>query len=109
MFLLLILPVLLVGFVFFPDHLRTLIFVVWFGMLIILGLCLYFLPSFIAYRRKHLNLGAVFVANLFLGWTFLGWVLCLVWALMRTQTKKNATYRFWKRGAIIAAARLAAP
>ena len=80
-FLLLILPVLLVGFVFFPDLTFLLIFAV-------LGLCLYFLPSFIDYSRKHLNLGAVFVANLFLGWTFLGWVICLVWAVMRTETEK---------------------
>lgn len=71
--------ILLVGFVFFPEHLSTLILV-----------GLYFLPSFIAYSRKHLNLGAVFVANLFLGWTVLGWVLCLVWALVWTKTKK-----FW--------------
>lgn len=81
-FLLLILPVLLVGFVFFPDLTSLLIFAV-------LSLCLYFLPSFIAYSRKHLNLGAIFVANLLLGWTFLCWVICLVWALMRTQTKKQ--------------------
>ena len=80
-FLLLILPVLLVGSVFFPDHLSALIFV---GFVV----GLYFLPSFIAYPRKHLNCGAVFVANLLLGWTFLGWVICLIWALMRTQTKK---------------------
>ena len=63
MFLLPILLVLLVGFVFFPDLTFLLIFTV-------LGLCLYFLPSFTAYSRKHLNLEAVFVANLFLGWTF---------------------------------------
>lgn len=80
-FLLPILLVLLVGFVFFPDLTFLLIFAV-------LGLCLYFLPSFIDYSRKHLNLGAVFVANLFLGWTVLGWVLCLVWAVMRTETEK---------------------
>ena len=94
-----LLPILLVGSVFFPDHLRTLIFVVRFGylspdllwhwILIILGLCLYFLPSFMAYSRKHLNREAVLAANLLLGWTILGWVICLVWAVMRTQTKKQ--------------------
>ena len=87
-FLLPILPVLLVGFVFFPDHLRALIALIFLLIFAVLGLCLYFLPSFMAYSRKHLNLGAVFVFNLFLGWTFLGWVICLVWALMRTETEK---------------------
>ncbi len=71
--------ILLVGFVFFPDYL---------GFLILVGL--YFLPSFIAYSRKHLNCVALFIANLLLCFAFLGWVICLVWALMRTETKK-----FW--------------
>lgn len=69
--------ILLVGFVFFPDYL---------GFLILVGL--YFLPYFIAYSRKHLNREAVLVANLFLDWTVLGWVICLVWAFMRTETEK---------------------
>ena len=69
--------ILLVGFVFFPDYL---------GFLILVGL--YFLPYFIAYSRKHLNREAVLVANLLLGWTGLGWVICLVWALMRTETEQ---------------------
>lgn len=94
-----LLLILLFGFISFPDHLRTLIFVDRFGylspdllgtwILIILGLCLYFLPSFMAHQRKHLNREAIFVANLLLGWTVLGWVICLVWAVMRTQTKKQ--------------------
>lgn len=69
--------ILLVGFVFFPDYL---------GFLILVGL--YFLPYFIAYSRKHLNREAVLVANLLLGWTGLGWVICLIWAVMRTETEK---------------------
>ena len=87
-----LLPILLFGFVFFPEILRALIALIALIFLLIfavLGLCLYFLPSFIAYSRKHLNLGAVFVANLLLGWTFLGWVISLVWALMRTETEKK--------------------
>ena len=87
MFLLLILPVLLVGFVFFPDLLRALIALTFLLIFAVLVLCLYFLPSFIDYSRKHLNLGAIFVANLLLGWTVLGWVICLVWVLMRMRTE----------------------
>ena len=49
---------------------------------IIVGLCigmlLYFLPSFVGCRKT--NATAIFMLNLFLGWTFLGWVLALVWA-----------------------------
>ena len=49
-------------------------------------LLLYFLPSIIAVRRAHTNAMSVVVLNLFLGWTFLGWVASLVWSLT-TQRK----------------------
>lgn len=49
------------------------------GLLIILYL--YFLPSTIAEKKKHRNRGAIAALNLLLGWTFLGWVAALVWAL----------------------------
>ena len=41
----------------------------------------YFIPSFMAYRRQHRNRLAILAMNLFLGWTFLGWVGALVWSL----------------------------
>lgn len=41
---------------------------------------LYALPTAIAVRRKHHNRVAIALLNLFLGWTFIGWVLALVWA-----------------------------
>ena len=40
----------------------------------------YFLPSIIALIRKHRNESAIAILNLFLGWTFIGWVIALVWA-----------------------------
>jgi Na+/proline symporter len=51
-------------------------------VLIVLGCMLgvYFIPSFVASDRKHHNRLAIYVLNLFLGWTFLGWVLALIWA-----------------------------
>lgn len=47
---------------------------------VLLMLFLYFAPGLIALHRRHLNGGAIFVLNLFLGWTLIGWVLSLVWA-----------------------------
>lgn len=53
-----------------------------FGAIMLLGLLgVYFLPSFIAVNNKKRNAGAIFALNLLLGWTFLGWVLALVWSL----------------------------
>lgn len=49
-------------------------------VLIIVVLLLYFLPVLIANKRRHHNTGAIFVVNLFLGWTFLGWVVALAMA-----------------------------
>jgi hypothetical protein len=42
---------------------------------------LYCLPGLIAYRRGHPKRVAIGALNLLLGWTFLGWVAALVWAL----------------------------
>jgi Superinfection immunity protein len=41
----------------------------------------YFLPSLIAWRRNHRNLGSVMALNAMLGWTLIGWVAALVWSL----------------------------
>lgn len=41
----------------------------------------YFLPALIAYHRVHPKTRAVFFVNLLLGWTVLGWIGALVWAV----------------------------
>jgi len=48
---------------------------------IFLAFLLYFLPSVIAYKRKRKNINAITVLNLFLGWTVIGWIVSLVWAV----------------------------
>jgi hypothetical protein len=45
-----------------------------------LGALVYFIPSIVAGSRHTLNSGAVVVVNLFLGWTFIGWVVALAMA-----------------------------
>jgi hypothetical protein len=41
---------------------------------------MYFLPSIIALARSKRDLLSIFLLNLFLGWTVIGWIVCLVWA-----------------------------
>jgi hypothetical protein len=41
---------------------------------------LYFLPAIIG-RDKH-DAAGIFLLNLFLGWTVIGWVIALIWACM---------------------------
>jgi len=57
----------------------------WVAVLIFVSLLCYFLPTIVALSRKRHNRGAIFVLNLFLGWTFLGWVVSLVWAVSSDQ------------------------
>ena len=46
---------------------------------------LYFLPTLTAATRGHMNTTAIFVLNLFLGWSFIGWVIALVWAFKNDE------------------------
>ena len=48
--------------------------------LLILALFAYFLPTVMASSRGHQNIGMIFLTNLLLGWTVLGWIAGLVWA-----------------------------
>lgn len=48
----------------------------------------YLLPTGIAVGRKRSNAGSIFVVNLFLGWTLIGWVVSLAWAV---ATDKGTT------------------
>ena len=56
---------------------------------IIVGMFGYFLPALIAAGRKHHQAGAIFALDLLLGWTFLGWVGALVWALTAVKPRDN--------------------
>jgi hypothetical protein len=57
----------LFGFFFFPI----------FGF----GFVLYFLPAIVAFARSKRDAGSILVLNFLLGWTAIGWVIALVWAL----------------------------
>jgi len=46
-----------------------------------LGFIFYFLPSIIALARSKRNTLSIFLLNFFLGWTLVGWVVALVWAM----------------------------
>ena len=49
-------------------------------ILIAIGIVFYFIPSMVA--QGHRNAGAIFALNFFLGWTIVGWVGALVWAIV---------------------------
>lgn len=57
-----------------------LVYGILFGILAIIGLIVYFLPAVVAFKRNHTNKVAILVLDILLGWTFIGWVIALVWA-----------------------------
>jgi len=59
------------AFVFFPF-----LFGPFFGF----GFLVYFAPTIVALARHKRNTPSIFLLNLFLGWTLVGWIIALVWA-----------------------------
>lgn len=53
------------------------------AIIIIVLIIAYFIPSFIGGGKR--NAGAIFLLNLLLGWTFIGWVVALVWGCCKDR------------------------
>jgi hypothetical protein len=56
------------------------VFVVFLGVLVLLAL--YLVPSLLAWTQGAIHLHSIVLCNLLLGWTVLGWLVALVWALV---------------------------
>lgn len=52
---------------------------------------LYFLPTYEASKRKHVNTGAIALVNIFLGWTLIGWVVAIAWAFKHPEPLPERT------------------
>jgi len=50
----------------------------------------YLAPALLAGRRQHRDSGAIFVVNVFLGWTVIGWVAALAWAMTGNVEHQDA-------------------
>ncbi len=53
------------------------------GMIVggLIGLAIYFVPTVVASLRNHRNVLAIAIVNLLFGWSCIGWVVALIWAL----------------------------
>lgn len=58
-------------------------------LLAALTLPLYFLPAIIAVFRKHHAVVGIIIVNFLVGWTGLGWLICLVWAFSAREGKEK--------------------
>lgn len=59
------------------------------SIVVAFGLLIYFLPTLVAYNRKPSNWLGIFALNVFLGWSFIGWVVALVWACAGENEKNR--------------------
>ncbi|MEE2525068.1 superinfection immunity protein [Hyphobacterium sp. HN65] len=58
---------------------------------VIVGVLMMFLPTLIALLRGHHNAFAIFLTNLLLGWTVIGWLIALIWSTTaREQRVRSA-------------------
>jgi len=55
----------------------------WLLVIFVLGLVLgfNFIPTFVAFARGHPQRAGIFILNLLLGWTGIGWLAALIWSL----------------------------
>lgn len=49
----------------------------------------YFVPSIVAFARRHHNAVPILFLNIFLGWTLIGWVGSLIWSLTAPQEVRS--------------------
>jgi uncharacterized RDD family membrane protein YckC len=64
------------------------------GIVLIVLLLVYFFPTIVAILRGAKKQAGIVIINLILGWTLLGWVIALVWAVS-AETKHEYKQRIY--------------
>lgn len=84
-----IIDFLIVGFITNWDFSPNEAFWIIIAMIIpgIFTQCVYFIPYLIANSKAHAQENAIFVLNLFAGWTLVAWIIALVWACTSPKEK----------------------
>jgi hypothetical protein len=72
-------------------------------VLVFLILWVYLLPSFLAAHRRHHNIYNILAINALLGWSFIGWVLALVWSLTAVVDNRASNTKIVTRTAVCVA------
>lgn len=59
----------------------------------VIAVVVYFAPSWVALARRVLHPLPIFLLNLVLGWSLIGWVVALVWALLTANVRSREPER----------------
>jgi hypothetical protein len=62
-------------------------------LIILLFGIVYFMPWLIGLNRGVNSLIALLLVNLFLGWTVIGWIVCMIWAVAGQTRSQDEYYR----------------
>ena len=57
-----------------------------------LGFLLYIVPALVAWQRQHPQVRWIWALTLGLGWTGIGWLLALIWALQSTGANRGQAH-----------------
>jgi hypothetical protein len=57
-----------------------------FLIFLVLCMAVYFLPSIVAIQKQKHNTAAIMAVNILLGWSVIGWIVALVWALAESPS-----------------------
>ena len=63
------------------------------GLIIVIGLSAYFLPFIVAQIRSTKRRGITLAVNLIFGWTVVGWIAALIWAMGQQPSPEGETAR----------------
>jgi Superinfection immunity protein len=79
-----------IGLIVVLKILPALVAVMGIGLFLAILFVPFWTPTIVAFYRKHPSKVAILALNFFFGWTFIGWVLCLVWALSDNTAGRHA-------------------
>lgn len=62
------------------------------GVLLVLGVAFYFLPTVLAVATKRRKRDMIMLVNFIAGWTGIGWLGCLFWAAASESDPKKSGF-----------------
>lgn len=77
----------IIAIIFVLKVLPYLVAAMGLGALLVILFIPYWIPTILAFTRHHPSKAGIFVLNFFFGWTFIGWVVSLAWALSNNASR----------------------